>query len=554
MSQLIGPNAMSAINLCSPIFAAVLSLIPLLSMGSSMRIAVAIGNQKSQEAREIFTSTILAALGMALLFGGVIYAMRGTFTRMVCPDESIFPYAYDYLSVWLIGLPIFMTNSLLYNLVSVDGKPKLVSRAVIVSSFINIILDIVFVKFLNFGIAGGAWATVISMCFGIGVMCTHLFSKSCTYRFVNVTKVFWKQLWGNIQKGYNFTLNLLICAAGSYLLNTIILKALGTTGIFIWSVCAQVTALSSMAINGAAEALFSIGGILIGEGDMEGLDRLYRRSQRVMTIAVSVFVIIVICIPTVLGSLFGADTPELKEATANPIRLFALSIIPLSIAGVARNVYLLLGHGSLVSSLNFIQMGVQILVLWICSLISGPLIWPGVIIAALTTFTIQWAITRIISRKDPYCNHFSLVSQVQNDPSVNVSVPYDEDKLEESIDEIRVFLDVCEVNDELNYKIQLCCDELLHNIVEHPSAGKDPSFDVHITEKPDSICMVVKDCGKPFNPVRKYDEVKFEDLEAGHMNLGLRMFNSSCDDMEYKYLYGQNVVYMTWMKTTDKAE
>ena len=550
MSQLIGPNAMSAINLCSPIFSAVLSLIPLLCMGSSMRVALAIGNQKLHEAKEIFTTTILAALAMALVFGSVIYALRDTFTHLVCPDETIYPYAKEYLSAWLVGLPIFMINNLLYNFVSVDGKPKLVSRAVIVSSCANIALDIVFVKYLNMGIAGGAWATIVSMIFGIGVMCTHLFSKGCSYSLVNVTKVFWKQLWGTFKKGYTFTLNMLIMSAGNYLLNSIILNSLGSTGIFTWSVCAQVTVLSSMAINGAAEALFSIGGVLTGEGDMEGVSRLYQRSQRVMSTLVGVFIVIVMCIPTMLGSLFGADTPELKEATANPIRLFALSVLPLSVAGMARNIYMLLGHGSFVSAMTFVQMGVQILVLWVCSLINPPLIWVGIPVAACITLGIQAAIAWFVSRKDKFCNHFSLISTLPNDPNFNVSVPYDEGKLEESMDEIKSFLTVCDMNEDVTYRILLNCEELLHNIIEHAHKAKEAFFDVHLTEKEDRILLVVKDNDKPFNPIKSFEAGTDLDqlIAEDESDTRLRFFNATCNQIEYKYLYGQNVEYLTWMK------
>lgn len=550
MSHVISPNAMSAINLCGPIAGLVLSLVPLLCMGSSMRVAVAIGNQNKVEAKQIFTTTLVASMGIALFFGTVMLIFRAKLTEFVCPNEEIYPLAIDYLTMWLIGLPVYMINSMLYSFVSVDGQPALVSKAVITSSIVNIILDLVFAKFLHMGIKGAPLATICGMLFGIGIMCTHLFSKNSSFGLISTRGIFWKDLSASLKRGYTFALNLIICSLGSYLLNNIIINALGTTGIFIWSICAQVTMLSSMAINGAAEALFSIGGVLIGEGDNEGLSRLYKQSQRVMTICVGIFTVIVLCVPSLLGSLFGANTVELKQAAAWPIRFFALSVLPLATIGVARNVYLLLGYSKVVSAMTFVQMGVQIVVLWICSLISGPLIWPGIIISALVTSLIQFIIARHISKGNPYMNRFSLISEMPADPNVHFSVPYDVAKIEQPINDLMLFLDVCELTEETKYNIRLCAEELFMNILDHPRTEHDASFDVHVSEKVDSIVMIVKDCGKPFDPVRTFSDFSLDNLmEEDIDSFRLHAINSSCSSIDYKYMYGQNTTYLKWDKT-----
>ncbi len=53
------------------------------------------------------------------------------------------------------------------------------------------------------------------------------------------------------------------------------------------------------------------------------------------------------------------------------------------------------------------------------------------------------------------------------------------------------------------------------------------------------ISVLLKDDGRPFNPILK-------ETPKGIEHLGLRLVNSACQDMTYKYMYDQNMVYITF--------
>lgn len=93
--------------------------------------------------------------------------------------------------------------------------------------------------------------------------------------------------------------------------------------------------------------------------------------------------------------------------------------------------------------------------------------------------------------------------------------------------------------------INLCCEELMTNIAGY-SSGKvvQHSFDVHIDVNQDEVLVSLKDAGRPFDPITAG---KMSDKHIGakdYEHLGLRLVTNIIPDITYKYMYGQNTVFI----------
>ena len=78
---------------------------------------------------------------------------------------DVFPYAKQYASITLIGMPFLIVTNGMSNLIRADGKPKYSMVCMVMGAIINTILDPIFIFACDWGIAGGAWATVIGQNF-----------------------------------------------------------------------------------------------------------------------------------------------------------------------------------------------------------------------------------------------------------------------------------------------------------------------------------------------------------------------------------------------------
>jgi Na+-driven multidrug efflux pump len=155
VGNLIDADGVSAINLSKPINQFIFTLHLLINAGAGMLVGYALGKGNLTEARQFFTRALTLSAGLGVLLaivGGLVFPDETA--RLLCRNEQILPLAEDYMQILLLGNPAFILMWGLSTMVGVDGQPKLVSLAVIVDNAANLFLDIVFIQWRRWGIAG----------------------------------------------------------------------------------------------------------------------------------------------------------------------------------------------------------------------------------------------------------------------------------------------------------------------------------------------------------------------------------------------------------------
>ena len=170
VSNLLGTNALSAINLTAPMVQLVTSISTMLATGGSAVIMKKMGQHKEQEAREDFTFLILVNAAVGLLMCGVGYlVMKPIFAGMGL-SADVAGYCTEYLSCYLLfTIPILLMNNFtLYMIASEKAALSLICS--VTGGVLNMALDYVFIAGLGMGIRGDAWSRVS----GVGFICRHV--------------------------------------------------------------------------------------------------------------------------------------------------------------------------------------------------------------------------------------------------------------------------------------------------------------------------------------------------------------------------------------------
>lgn len=103
---------------------------------------------------------IFSGIYAVFALGGIML-LRPILQIMDMPPE-IFEYSCTYLQIVLVGIPVLAIYNLFAALFRAMGNTKVAFYAILLSSVLNIILDIILVLVLPFGVAGAAAATLIS--------------------------------------------------------------------------------------------------------------------------------------------------------------------------------------------------------------------------------------------------------------------------------------------------------------------------------------------------------------------------------------------------------
>ena len=394
VGNLISEDGVSAINLSKPINQLIFTLHLLINAGAGMLVAYALGRNDIQEARRFFTRALTLSVGLGILLavvGGVVFS--GETARLLCSNDQILPLARDYMRILLLGNPVFILMWGLSTMVGVDGQPKLVSLAVIIDNAANLFLDIVFIQWMGWGIAGSSAATVVGHLIGIAILLTH-WRKPSPLK-LQLTMVNYQLSVNQIVKQgaplaiASISLTLLLLSA-----NTIVLGTLGRTGIFAFAVCMNLLQVYNLFLSGTCQTLQSLGAIQVGKGNVEGVQMVIRKAFRFITVAMIVTCSFVWFWPTGIVRLFGATDEAFVSEGIHALRIFALSFMPFCYIYVLMIVYKLYRHHRMALFISFALSLTVIPVLWIMARMAPQMLWYSYLIAYLVEAVLIYTLHR----------------------------------------------------------------------------------------------------------------------------------------------------------------
>ena len=543
VSQFIGPEAISAINLTTPVVIFFNFLMMLFGMGGSVLVARSLGERDAQTANKVFTSTLIGVIAVGVFFSALLLFFCPQVASFITNDTPVVhTLSLRYLRIMLLGSTITILFATITNFVKTDGNPKMVMKAVLVSSVVNLFFDILFIAILKTGIEGSAWASIIGSVTALLLCSRHFKSANNSYHWQVELKQCHQYILKGVKMGFPMGINTLLLGVSTYAINSIILSSLGADGIFAWAVCFQLFIILQMVLGGIATSIYSIGGLLIGEKDIVGLRILTNKVMKYICLSLLGITLFVLITPGSIGWLFASKNVQSEDMFLNALRIYSLILIPYAMAVVYRILYQILGYWTLSVVTSIAQMGCMVLFVGLLAWVKPEWLWWGFPISGLFLLGIYLVVTLVIHHKNPDAEVMTLIPQAEDGQSLNFSVSYNNDDVQKALENILSFLETCDIEPSTSFQINLCCEELMYNIVTY-AVNKDTDkhlFDVHIVCHKDTVSVLIKDDGKPFNPILK--SVSFNEDGDG---LGLALVNTMAD-MKYKFMYNQNVVFLTF--------
>ena len=544
VSNLIGPDAISAINVVTPIITLFPTISILFGIGGSILAAKAMGRRDADEANRIFTTSLIAALACSAVLTVVLFLLTPQIVALVCPrDSRFFDMAVSFMHIMSLSAIPTVLGFTLQSFVKTDGNPRLVMVAVMSSTALNLVLDIVFVKYFGMSIAGSAWGTIICFLFSTSVCLVHFRSTHSSFR------IDWSLLKGKlsivhyplsiIKEGFPASISTLMIGVCVYGFNSIVIHTLGADGMYVWSVCLQLLMLVQLMLGGVGSSIYSIGGLLVGERDMPGLRILIRRVLVYVGITLLALLFVVEVWPQAFGNLFGGSDSGMADELHSALRIFALVLLPFALISILNALYQLLGYrtASIVISLG--QLAAMVGFVWLFALISPSLLWWGYSASSVALLATVLVVTWMMHLRRPELAPVTLIPQVTEGEALNFSIRLTEVDVASALGRIDTFLADCHIPHPVAYNVRLCSEELLYNIVRY-AVKKHPEhhfIDIHIRYAAPLVTLLLKDDGRPFNPLL-YSALT--DME----HLGLRLVNGATHDMTYQYMYDQNMVFI----------
>ena len=162
VGNFVGADALGAVTSTIPVVITLIGLAIGFTMGSSVVISQYFGAKDTENLRKSTHTATAAMFLLSLVFAATGYLTTPGLLRMMNTPESVFREAVVYLRIFSLGL----TGTIMYNMGSAIlravGDSKRPLYFLILASILNIFLDLLFVIEFSLGVAGVAYATIIS--------------------------------------------------------------------------------------------------------------------------------------------------------------------------------------------------------------------------------------------------------------------------------------------------------------------------------------------------------------------------------------------------------
>ena len=158
----IGGVALTGVGLFTPILMLITAFAMLAGAGGAPRAAIAMGRGQKEEAEAIVGNCFMVLMILTVILTGAFYAGAPWLIRLFGGSDNTLPYALKYGRIYILGTVFVLIVMGMNPFISTQGFAKTSMLTTVIGAVINIVLDPIFIFVFDMGVAGAAWATVLS--------------------------------------------------------------------------------------------------------------------------------------------------------------------------------------------------------------------------------------------------------------------------------------------------------------------------------------------------------------------------------------------------------
>ena len=366
VSNLIGTDALSAINLTAPVISIVTAVSTMLATGGSAVIMKKVGEKKTREANEDFTFLIIVNIIVGLMMSCFGYLIMDSLFESMDLSEKVFGYCHTYLSRYLIfTVPILLMNNFTLYMIAA-GKSALSMICSVAGGVLNMILDYVFISVLDMGIAGAAIATGLgySVTAAVGFL---IFSKKTSLLHFVKPKCRKSTLKNAATNGSSEMATALVTGIVTMMFNYTMLKYVGENGVAAITIIMYVLMFATSLYTGYSYGVAPMISFYYGEQNNIKLKKLIRLSLKIIGIVAVTATVLSVILTKPLVSVFSRPGNEVYDLAVTGNRICSAALIFIGFNVFASGMFTALSNGLisavLAFSRSFVFMIIAMLVL-----------------------------------------------------------------------------------------------------------------------------------------------------------------------------------------------
>ena len=336
VGQWIGSLAIAAVTVVLPITFLISSLGMAIGVGGGSVLSRALGANNREKAKTTFANQIMMTFLLSFIFVAFGLIFSNEMLLLFGAKGAIMKPAREFFFPIIISVPFLALCMMGNNIIRAEGKAKFAMVAMIIPAFINIILDIIFIKYLDLGMFGAALATAISYfsCF-LFVLWFFLFkselklrTRHFKFKLLIVKEISELSIVTFSRQG--------VVSILAIILNHTLYTYGGEHSVAIYGIISRMLMFALFPILGITQGFLPIAGFNYGAQNYERVKESVQLSIKYAAILASLIFVVILLFAKPIVSVFTTD-PKVIAETPEALRwVFAASpVIAIQLIGAA---------------------------------------------------------------------------------------------------------------------------------------------------------------------------------------------------------------------------
>jgi len=390
VGQFVGEDALAAVGASFPITMVFMAVAFGCNIGCSVIISQLYGGKKMCQMKTAVSTSFISFGVLSLVLTGIGLLVSTPLMRLLGTPDNIFADSMTYLNIYLAGMAFVFLYNIATGIFTALGDSKTPLVFLIVSSVLNVVLDLVLIISFDMGVAGAAWATVISQ--GVSAICAiatlvaRLKKIECTqsekFSFLLIKKISYVAIPSVLQQSFVSIGNLFIQG---------LVNGFGSSVVAGYTAAIKLNTFTLACILTMSNATSSFTAQNIGAGKMERLSQGFKAGMTMaLCVALPFFVAFFFFSPQMIKIFLDSDSALALSTGCDFLKMtspfYFLICLKIVIDGIFRGS----GAMKLFMTSTFLDLLLRVAIAYILTPSMGVMgIW--------TSWPIGWSIATFVS-------------------------------------------------------------------------------------------------------------------------------------------------------------
>lgn len=342
----IGTNALAGIGVTTSIVILISSFSAIVGAGGSPLAAIALGQGDRERAGKIVGNGFILLILFTIFTSLITYTFMEPILLFTGASKYTLGYAVDYLSIYLLGTLFVEISTGLNAFINAQGRPSIAMCSVLIGALLNIVLDPIFIFWLDMGVKGAALATILSQaCSAIWVL-SFLFSRRAS---LPLERRYMRRDRRIVLSMFALGISPFIMASTESLVGFVLnssLKNFGDIYVSALAILQSAMQFASVPLTGFAQGFVPIISYNYGHGDKQRVKDCFRIVLIVMFSFNLILMLFMILFPSTVASAFTSDK-ELIDTVRWVMPIFLAGMTIFGLQRACQNMFVALGQAKI---------------------------------------------------------------------------------------------------------------------------------------------------------------------------------------------------------------